>query len=278
MNVKIIADSCCDLSPSLKQLTGVELVPLQLQIGEQFFKDDEQLDINQYIELMKNSPVSPKTACPSPQDFINYFSGSNHIFCVTISKELSGTYQSAVIAKEIYLEDHPDAKIHIFNSKSASAGQTLIVLKIHELLQQGKSFDDIVHEVETFIDEMDTVFLLERLENLAKSGRLSPILAKVANFLSIKVIAKDSPEGTIVLEQKVRGYKRAYRRFIDTIEKYGKNLEEKTLVISHCNALERAQAFKTEVEARYSFKDIHIVHTGGVATSYADEGGLIIAF
>lgn len=277
MGIKIIADSCCDLSPELKQETGAKLVPLTLQIGDEFFKDDENLDIYQYIDKMVNSPVSPKTACPSPQDFINYFEGTDDILCVTISKELSGTYQSAMIAKDIFLEDHPDRKIHIFDSKSASAGQTLIVLKIHEFIQQGKSFEEIVMAIESFINEMETFFLLESLENLAKSGRLNPILAKVAKFLSIKVIAKEE-NGAIALDQKVRGYKKAFQRLIDSIEKYGKNLDNKTLVISHCNCEERAETFKREVEARYPFKDIRIVQMGGVASGYADQGGIVIAY
>lgn len=278
MKIKIIADSCCDLSPKLKQLTGTQLVPIKLQIGDSHFIDNEDLDLANYIQRMKESPFSPKTACPSPLDFIEHFQGADLIFCVTVSKALSGTYQSAVIAKQMYLEEHPDTTIHIFDSKSASAGETLVVLKIHELIQQGLDFEAIVSKTERFIEEMETIFLLESLEHLAKSGRLNPLLAKIANFFSIKVIAKKSREGTITLDQKVRGYNKAFQRLIDTIGTYGRYFEEKTLIISHCNAFDRAQTLQREVEKRYPFKAIHIVHTGGASSSYADEGGIIIAF
>lgn len=278
MSVKIIADSCCDLSEVVKNETGVAIVPLSLQIGDKHYTDDEHLDIDRYVGEMKASPVSPKTACPSPQDFINHYQGADTIYCVVLSKELSGTYQSAVIGRDIFLEDHPEVKIHIFNTKSASSGETLVVLKVNELIQQGKSHEEIITEVEAFIEQMETLFLLESLDHLAKSGRLNPIIAKVANILSIKIIAGANEHGTIELEEKVRGYKKAYQRFIEIIQKFGKDFSNRTLVIAHCNCEARAENFKEEVQKRYNFKRVEIVKTRGVASSYADDGGLVIAF
>lgn len=278
MSIKIVADSSCDLSPELKKQLDVELVPLKLQIDDRLFTDDESLNVKEYVELMMKSPNAPKSACPSPQDFMDAFGQHETVFGITISKELSAAYQSAILAKDLMQEDHPNQFIHVFNSKSASAGETLIALKINELIKAGKSREAIIEEVETFIDGMHTMFLLESLEHLAKNGRLNPIIAKIAKFLSIKVIAGASPEGTIQLEEKVRGYKKAFKRFVLAIGKYGEDFSDRTLVIAHCNCEERAHEFKREVEALYNFKDIVIVPMAGLSSTYADNGGIVIAF
>lgn len=278
MNFKIVADSSCDLTEVLKKELDVTLVPLKLQIGDYNFIDDESLDIQEYIKTMNESPVAPKTACPSPQDFMNAYEGDESVFVVTLSKELSGTYQSAIIAKDMYLEEHPNKFIHVFNTRSASSGETLVTLKIDELAKAGKTELEIVEEVEAFIDEMQTFFLLESLEHLAKSGRLNPIIAKIASFLSIKVIAGASEEGNIKMVEKVRGYKKAFRNFVDVIGKEGKNLSQKTLIIAQCNCPERAEEFKAEVLKKYDFKDVKVVPMKGLSSTYADDGGLVIAF
>jgi DegV family protein with EDD domain len=278
MTYKVVADSSCDLTPELKQELKINLVPLKLQIKDHIYVDDETLDIKAYIKAMNESHEAPKSACPSPQDFIDSYQGEEAIFGITLSKELSGTYQSAMLARDLYLEDEQNKLIHIFNSKSASAGETLIALKIQELADAGKTNEEIIDEVESFISGMKTFFLLESLEHLAKNGRLNPIIAKLASFLSIKVIAGASKEGSIQLEEKIRGYKKAFKRFVDTIGKYGEDFSQKTLVIAHCNCLDRANDFKSEVEQKYNFKQIVVVPMAGLSSTYADDGGLVIAF
>jgi DegV family protein with EDD domain len=278
MTYKIVADSSCDLTPELKQELKIKLVPLKLQVKDHVYVDDESLDIKAYIQAMNEAHEAPKSACPSPQDFIDAYRGEDAIFGITLSKELSGTYQSAILARNLYLEEEKDKFIHIFNSTSASAGETLIALKIQELAELGKTKEVIVEEVESFIAGMKTFFLLESLEHLAKNGRLNPIIAKVASFLSIKVIAGASDEGTIQLEEKIRGYKKAFKRFVDTIGKYGNDFSQRTLVIAHCNCVDRAHEFKSEVEQQYNFKQIVVVPMAGLSSTYADDGGLVIAF
>jgi DegV family protein with EDD domain len=278
MNFKIVADSSCDLTNELKDKLKIELVPLKLQLEDKVYIDDKTLDIHEYIKAMTASHEAPKSACPSPQDFINSYTGEDAIFGITLSKELSGTFQSAQVARDIYLEENPTKFIHIFNSKSASSGETLVALKINELIQLGKSPVEIVEEVEDFIGNMKTFFLLESLEHLAKAGRLKPIIAKVASLLSIKVIASASAEGAIQLNEKVRGYKKAFIRFVDSIGLNGSDFENKTLVIAHCNCLSRAEEFKLEVIKRYQFKEIVIVPMAGLSSTYADDGGLVIAY
>ncbi|WP_058486704.1 DegV family protein [Defluviitalea phaphyphila] len=278
MGIKIIADSSCDLTKEMKEEMNIEIAPLTLQLEDKKYVDDEKLDVKAYIKDMKKCKNPPKSACPSPEEFMKRYEGNDNIFVVTLSSALSGTYNSAILAKNMFLDEVGDKFIHVFDSFSASIGETLVSLRIHELAKINIEEAEIIKKVNKYIKEMKTFFLLENLEHLAKAGRLNPIIAKIASVLSIKPIMGSTDEGTIRLVQKVRGYKKAFNKFIDIIGEEGKNLEEKVLGIAHCNCLDRALKFKEEILKRYKFKDIIIVEMGGLSSTYADEGGLVIAF
>jgi DegV family protein with EDD domain len=278
MSMRIVADSCCDVSPEVEKQTGIELVPLTIQIGDKEYRDDKNLDIDGLMEDMKNSPIAPKTACPSPQNFIESYKGDGSVFVVTLSSALSGTYRSAMMAKDIFLEEVENKFIHVFDSLSASVGETLVSLHISELINKGLKEMEIVEKVNAYIKDMRTFFTLKSLDNLVKSGRVSHFVAKVSSILSVKPIMAENGEGQIEVHEKVVGAKRVFKRLVEVIGEQGQNLEDKVLGIAHCNALESALAFKEEVLKRYNFKDIVIVRTGGISSVYANEGGLIIAF
>lgn len=278
MKYKIVADSSCDLSKEMKNEMDIEIAPLSLQLQDKIYVDDENLNVNEYVQDMKNCPVAPKTSCPSPQDFLDRFKGEESVFAVTISQELSGTYNSAVLAKNLYLEENKEKFIHIFNSKSASVAETLIALKIAELAKLGLSEADIVSQVNTYIKEMKTYFLLESLEHLAKAGRLNSMVAIIASLLVIKPIMGATEEGNIRLVHKVRGYKKAFNKFVDTIGEEKTDFSERILGIAHCNCEDRAIDFKNAVLQKYNFKDVFIVEMAGLSSTYADDGGLVIAF
>lgn len=277
MSVKIIADSCCDLNQSLKEQMNIQLAPLTIQLEGQVYRDDEKLDIDRFIADMKASPEAPKTACPSPKEFMDAYIGDESVFVVTLSSALSGTYKSAVLAKDMFVEEVGKKFIHVFDSFSASVGETLIALKISEMAKRGLEDSQIVEKVNEYIKEMKTFFMLDTLENLVKAGRISPLIAKVTSILNVKPIMAGE-EGTIKVHEKVIGAKRAFRRFVDAIGEEGTNLEDKILGIAHCNCLEKALEFKNEVLKRYKFKEIVIVKTAGISSVYANEGGIIIAF
>nr|WP_307905923.1 DegV family protein [Clostridium botulinum] len=257
---------------------NIEAVPLTLQLEDREYIDNESLDILKYIKDMAKCKTAPKTACPSPQDYMESYKGNGKVFVVTLSSKLSGSYNSAVLAKNLFLEEVNNKFIHVFDSVTASVGQTVIALKISELSKLNLGEIEIVEKINKYISEMKTFFLLESLDHLAKAGRLNPIIAKVANMLSIKPIMGSNDDGTIRMVEKTRGYKKAFKRFIDVIGEEGSNLEQKVLGIAHCNCLERALKFKEEVLKRYNFKDIVVVEMSGLSTTYADNGGLVIAF
>lgn len=278
MNIKIVADSCCDLSEELKRNIDVDTAPLTLELEGKEYVDNETLDLKKYIKDMRECKTSPKTSCPSPQDYMNRYKGEESVFVVTLSSKLSGSYNSACLAQKLFLEEVSNKFIHVFDSVSASIGETLVALRVNELWKNNLKEVEIVEKVNNYIREMKTFFLLESLDHLAKAGRLNPIVAKVANMFSIKPIMGSTDEGSIRLVEKTRGYKKAFKRFLDIIGEEGSNLEQKVLGIAHCNCLERALKFKEEVLKRYNFKAVVVVEMSGLSTTYADDGGLVIAF
>ncbi len=278
MKAKIVVDSCCDLSKELRDRFNIETVPLKIDVNGKSLLDDENLSIQELIENMKADADAPKTASPSPDFFVEKFKGEESVFVVTLSDKLSSTYQNAILAKKFFIDEIEDKFIHIFNSFSASAGETLISYKIGELIEAEIEESVIVEKIASYIDEMKTMFVLESLDNLVKAGRMTKLKGKIASILNIKPIMGATEEGTITLLDKARGTRRALKKMIEMIGEQGVNLEEKILSIAHCNAPERAEMVKAEASKNYNFKEIIIVETAGISTVYANEGGIIIAF
>lgn len=278
VSVKIVADSSCDMNDNLDKELGIALVPFSLHIGNSVYRDDVSLDVKTMLKEMAACPTSPKTACPSPSDFMKAFEGSESVFAVTISSALSGTYESAMLAKKMLQENAEGKFIHVFDSLSASIGETLISMKIFELAKKNYDNLQIVEKVNEYIKSMKTIFLLESLDNLMKNGRLGKVKGRLATLLSIKPVMEATEDGNIQMVESVRGYRKAFMRFVEIIGEKGERLEEKVIGIAHCNCLERAEEFKSELLKRYKFKDIVIVETAGLSSVYANQGGIIVAF
>lgn len=278
MDFKIIADSGCDVNEEVKEMTYISLVPIKLSLGSQEFIDDEQLDIGHFLSELKKSPIAPKSSSPSPFEFMKKMKDANHIFVVTLSSQISSSYDHAVLAKNMFMEEYGNKFIHVFDSLTASVGETLVGLKINELAKKNFGDMEIVEKVTQYIKEMNTFFLLESINNLMKSGRLNKLQGTLASVLNIKPILGSSRKGTIELIEKVRGSKKAFKRFIDLIGEKGEKLEEKILGIAHCNNLEKALHLRDEVLKKYRFKEIIIVEMGPTISAYADEGGLLVSF
>lgn len=278
MEYRILVDSCTDLPAELKEDSSCKVIPLSLMVDDKLFVDNGEFNQKKFLKTMKESPNSPKSACPSPEDYMKEFPKDGDAFVVTLSSELSGSYNSAELAKRLYLEENPKKNIEIIDSRSASVGQTLITMKIKELIGEGHLFDDIVQRVNTFRSEMKTKFVLENLDNLRKSGRLSHLQAIVANVLNIKPVMAGTPEGTITKLEQARGIKKALISMAKIIERDVIKPRERILAIAHCNCIERAHFIRDEILSRVPFKDSFIVDTAGVSTMYANEGGIIVAY
>ena len=278
MNYRIIGDSSCDLNEELEKELSISIIPFKIDVDDQSFVDDKGLDVAELILAMKNSPNPIRTSCPSPGNFVEEYEKYDTIFVIAISSQLSGTYNAAILAKEMIQEEYPDKFIHVFNSKSASIGETLIAVKIDELIKKGLSNEEIVKKTEEYIETTKTFFVLESLDNLIKNGRITKTKGLIANVLNLKPIMGSDDDGNIQLIENIRGSKRVFKRLVEIIGESGDKFEEKVLAISHANALEKAIGLKKEIKDKYNFKDIILVEQAGLSTAYANEGGIILVF
>lgn len=277
MSYKIIVDSCGELPENYKGDEHFERVPLVLDIDGYCIVDDETFDQTDFLRRVAASPNCPKSSCPSPQRYLEaYTCEAENVYVVTLSAELSGSYNSAELGKKLYLEEKGKKNIHIFNSCSASIGETLIAMKIEECEQAGMDFEKVIKEVDAYIAGQNTYFVLESLEALRKNGRLSNLKAFVANALNIKPVMGATPIGTICQLDQARGINRALKKMVEYVTKDLKNPSEKRLAISHCNCPERAKMVKEEILKYVAVKDVLILDTAGVSSLYASDGGVIL--
>lgn len=278
MSFHIVADSCCELTADMKKRGNIEIAPLTLEVGGESILDDETFDQKYFLKRVAECPECPKSACPSPDYFRKSFlNGAERCYAVTLSAQLSGSYNSAVLGANLAQEENEDLKIHVFNSRSASIGETLIVKKIVECEEAGMSFERAVETVELYISTQHTYFVLENLETLRKNGRLSKTKALVASALKIKPVMGATPEGDIVQLDQARGINKALMKMVDAIVNDAQHVENKTLAISHCNCPERAEMVKEALLERLAVQDVFVLDTQGVSSMYANDGGIIIA-
>lgn len=277
MMYKIIGDSCTDITEDMKKAGMVSLVPLTLSIDGEEFIDDETFNQKVFIEKMKASPECPKSACPSPERYIQEFEGQEECYVITLSSRLSGSYNSAVVARDMYLEEHPEAKIEIVDSRSASCGQALLAMKIKEFKENGLSFEEVRKKITEFRETMETRFVLESLENLRKNGRLSRMTYTICNVLNIRPVMR-ADDGEIVKVDQVRGHNKALMRMVQHIAEDTKSAVRDIVVIAHCNNRERAEMVKQEILKMVPFKKSFIVEMAGVSTLYANDGGIIVSY
>ena len=277
MSYKIVVDSCTDLTDSLKKDGRIEVIPLILQIGDYVTLDDESFDQADFLKRTSESEVCAKTACPSPDRYKKaYMCDADDVYVVTLSSKLSGSFNSALIGKDIYLEEEGAKNIHVFDSLSASCGQTNIVLKIMEYANAGLPFDEVVSKVEEYRDGMDTYFVLDSLETLRKNGRLTGIKALVAGNLNIKPVCY-AVDGAIAQWGQGIGLKKAIFRMTELVAKRVIDPENKTVIITHINCYERAEVVKNMILSNVPFANAFIVNGAGVSTTYAGDGGIIVA-
>lgn len=277
MRYKIIGDSCLDLTKEMRKDPCYSMIPLTLMVGERHFVDDETFDQKEFIKVVKEYPDCPKSACPSPEMFKEaYCCEEENVFVITLSAALSGSYNSAVLAKSLYEEEYGKKNILVLDSKSASSGQLNIAMYIRELCDQGLEFDEICKRAAAYRDRMNTYFVLESLDTLKKNGRLTGLQAFFATKLNIKPVM-GADNGTIIKLDQARGIQKALQRMAEIAVKEAGTTKDKRLVIAHCNAPERAQSMKEKLCSMAEFKEVVITDTCGVSTVYANDGGVILA-
>lgn len=277
MKWKIITDSGSNIREidHLPAETAFEIIPLILHIAEKDFVDVPTLDITELLEAVKKSPES-SSACPAPGVYAEKFGGAENVICFTISSELSGSYNSAELGKDIALEANPDANIHIFNTRSAGGEMDLLVNKSVELVREGKDFQEVIAGLEDYHENTYVGYMLKSIENLVKNGRVSKIVGSVVGLLNIHVIGIRSEEGTIEMSNRARGEKRAIKTFIKDLFENG--YKGGKVQLGHVNNLPLAETVANKIKENFPQADITIRPTSGLCSFYAEAGGLILGY
>ena len=276
MSYKIVVDSCCELPADFLWDRHFERVPLGLDVGDYHILDDENFNQAEFLQKVAEYPKCPKSSCPSPERFMESYRGeAERVYAVPLSSHLSGSYNSAHLGMELYHEKYGEKQIHVVDSESASGGETQIALKIMELEEKGLSFEKIVEKIETFRDSIHTYFVLDNLETLRKNGRLSGVKALVASTLNIKPVM-GSNKGEIIQKSQTIGIKKALGKMAELAATEVRNAAERRLIITHCNASERAEQVKQMILKKTAFKECIIMDTRGVSSMYANDGGVIV--
>ena len=276
--IKIVADSSCDRINEKKLFKNVTRVPLYIMLGDKEYLDNENLNVKELVKDIDTSILVPKTQCPSPNAFFEAFEGQeDEIFVVTLSSKLSGSYNSALLAANMFLEEYPEKKIHVFDSMSASSGEVLIIDQIVSLIEQGLNFNSIIEKIEYKIRNENKIYaVLENLTTLAKNGRLTKMQSVISSVTKIRLILT-SNEGEIGLFSKAIGTGQAISKIVKEIIAANEKNKKDTIIISHCNAKELAIDLKRKLLIKANFKKIEIFETSGLSSVYANNGGLIIA-
>lgn len=279
MGFKIVVDSCCDLTGQMLKDPRFIKVPLTIRSNGSSFIDNETFDQADLLWAMKQSDDAPATACPSPQSYLDAYQGPEEedVYVVTLSALLSGSHNSAEQAKLLMEEDHPNKNVYVFNSCSASSGEVLVALKVRELAESGAPFKHVVREVEQFIYQMQTMFVLETLENLRKNGRLTRLQSVITGALKIKLLMGATPEGEICKLGQTLSMKQALSKMVDHMANDPAHAG-RVLAICHCNCLDRAFQVKAMAEQRCKFAHILILEAGGITSVYANDGGIVTAY
>ena len=280
--MKILVDSCCDLSAELRAHTQAAVAPLTITIGGEDYVDDGTVDIPSYLARMSASKETPRSACPSPDTYAHDIrNAKDACFVVTLSGKLSGSHNAAALGAELAKESCPDKPVHVFDSESASAGETYLALMLRDLIDAGRSFEEIVSTVEEKIHSLHTLFVLDTLDNLVKNGRLNKAVALIAGVLSIRLLLSDDGSGDIKLLAKARGIKGALAQMVDTCKKHTEGLTagSQRLVLSYCNCLERANQVAAMIREKCpAIGEIVMTPTSALSSMYAGDGGIVIAY
>lgn len=280
--IHLIIDSCCDINQELKQKLKPSIAPLKVRLANGIeYTDDGTTDVAAMLREMALSKQGATSACPSSEDYAEDMRQHDKCLVVALSSKLSGSYNSARIAAEMVMEENPDKKIYVFDSKTASAGELQLALFLHEKIEQGLSFDEIVVQGEQFISKLSTMFVLEDLGNLIRNGRLSKVSGLIASFLSLCPIMGDNGHGEIKLVAKVRGMQNSLKKLAELVAEQTNYAVDRSLrlVLAYCNCPERAANLKTDLMQKCkALREIILVPTGALSSIYANSGGIVISF
>lgn len=271
---KIVSDS--SINNAKIEKVNFATVPMRILAGDKEFVDDGSVDTIQMMDYIDSYDGKTTTSCPNVNDWVEAFEGAKYVFVITISSNLSGTYSSALMAKDMYEEEHPESKVHVFDSLATGPKMNMIAIRLQKDIEAGMSFDEIVKDVDMYASKIELFFILESLKNLAKNGRVTPVVAALAGVLGIRMLGRASSKGTIEPIDKARGQKKAVTIFVENMK--AKNFNGKLLDIVHCDNEKTAQMIKEEVMKNYPDCVVTISECTALCSYYAQKGGIIAGF
>ncbi len=279
MKWAVVMDSASDMACMKSELNdGVifDTVALKLNVGNREFVDDEKLDVDDMMRALASHNGKSGSAAPSPEKWKEIFEKADNIVAITISGALSGSYNSAKAGMNMVLEEYPDKKFLLIDSKSTGGGMMLLARKALELAKQDVDFDTMKSEMDKYYNKVKLLFVLESMDNLMKNGRVSKFEGSVAAILGIKVVGEASPEGTLSVIKKARGKMQAYDKLLDRL--WEKGYAGGKLVIGHCNNEQKADYLKSKIQEKFEKAKIEVYKLRGLDSFYAENGGIIVGY
>ena len=253
---------------------GFSVIPLTIRVGSEEFVDNDSLNVEEMLNKAENSKTACTSSCPSPQDFLDHFEDSEYVICVTISHKLSGCYNSACVAKD--MSKNKD-NILIVDSLLTAGAMRLIVDRSYKLIKEGLSFEEIKDKLLKYRDSIQLLFVLDKFDNLVKNGRMSKVVAFIAQLAAIKPLCYGDG-GEIKIKEKIRTFKGVLKRLVHNIGLMCPVTKGRVCIISHTDNKENALLLKTMIEAEYDFDSIIVEDNRGLCSFYALRGGLIVSF
>lgn len=272
--IKIVADSSADLL--VFEEMSFDNAPLKIITTEKVYTDDSTLDVRQMVDDLQHYKGKSSTSCPNTEDYLKCFGDADEIYCITITATLSGSYNSACLAKKQYEEAYPEKKVHVINSLSTGPEMYLIIEKISQSVKSGMEFDEVCQEIDKYMKNTGLLFMLQSMKNLANNGRVSHIAAKMAGVLGIRALGKASDRGDLEMLEKCRGEKRAIESIVEQLKNLG--YKGGKVRIAHCFNEELANKVLDNLKAEFNKIDVKVYNCRGLCSFYAELGGLLIGF
>lgn len=276
---KILVDSACDLKEIENIAEGISYhrIPLKILVGDEEFVDDENLDALKMMDAVYAYPGKTSSACPGPEDWAQHFREADESYVVTITSNLSGSYNSAMVAKQMVLEEDPTKKIYILDSLSAGGEMVLHTRKLYELVAQGTPFEEVCKIMDDYaVNHTRIVFMLYRIDNLVKNGRVSKIAGMAAGLLNLHMIGRATEVGTIESFGKARNKKKGAAIALEEMEREGYCGGK--VAIGHCGNPDGVEMMREMISAKYGNIEFESIDMGGLCSYYAEKSGLMIGY
>ena len=270
--IKIVSDSSSDIV-SLSDVP-YESAPLKIITDEKLYTDNAELDVEAMARDLLAYNGRSSTSCPSPEDWLSAFGDAEEIICITITALLSGSYNTACIAKQLYEEQNPGRRVYVLNSRSTGPEMAIVIEKMREMILEGNSFYEICAFIESYHTEL--LFVLSSMKNLANNGRVSKVAAKLAGILGIRAIGKASEEGTLEMLDKVKGEVKTIEAMVGYMRQLG--YKGGKVNIAHCLNESMAEKMKNAIASAFPNAQTVVYKLRGLCSFYAEKGGMLVGF